>query len=93
MSAVEFRDDRTRAVVATAQRAAESGNLGRSLALLAEADGLEAWAGVGAGQGSRQAIVATITYIGGRRRAAEARERAAAALAAEFGDDVSAWTV
>ncbi len=64
---VTFANDRTAAVVALARSARDAECYGRSLQLLAEADGLEAWAGVGAGQGSRAAIAATIS---GMRRAA-----------------------
>lgn len=87
-----FANQRTSAAVDTAQRAASAGNYARSLDLLAEADGLEAWAGVLAGTGSRAAIAATIASVGQRRAAAD-RQRAAAELAADFGDDISEWTV
>jgi hypothetical protein len=62
-----FANDRTARVIAQARAARDAENYGRASQLLAEADGLEAWAGVGAGQGSRAAIAATIS---GMRRAA-----------------------
>jgi len=61
--AVEYRNDRTRATVALARSAFEAGAYQRSLDLLAEADGLEAWAGAKCGTGSRGVIGATITGV------------------------------
>jgi hypothetical protein len=60
---VTFRNDRTASVVDTAKRAFESGNYQRSLDLLAEADGLEAWSFVPSGTDSRAAIAATIRKV------------------------------
>lgn len=88
---ITFKNDRTDATVSLARRAANAGAYQRSIDLLAEADGLEAWAGANPGSESRAAIVATIKHIRQTERAAEAR--AAEALAAEFGDDISEWTV
>ena len=85
---ITFKNDRTTATVSLARRAANAGAFQRSIDLLAEADGLEAWAGADCGSESRNAIAATIKHI----RQAE-RARAAEQLAAEFGDDVSEWTV
>jgi trehalose-6-phosphatase len=85
---ITFKNDRTTATVDLARRAANHGAFQRAIDLLAEADGLEAWAGATPGSESRAAIVATIKHI----RQVE-RERAAEQLAAEFGDDVSEWTV
>ena len=88
---VTFKNDRTAPVVSKARQAANFGAHQRAIDLLAEADGLEAWAGAGAGTESRIAIAATIRHIRGHERAAE-RARAAEELAAEFGDDISEWT-
>ncbi len=85
---ITFKNDRTDATVSVARRAANAGAFQRAIDLLAEADGLEAWAGAGAGFESRVAIAATIKHIRGAERA-----RAAEQLAAEFGDDISEWTV
>jgi uncharacterized protein YggE len=89
---VTFKNDRTDAVVRKARQAANFGAHQRAIDLLAEADGLEAWAGANSGSVSRNAIAATIKHIRGAERAAE-RARAAEALAAEFGTDVNEWTV
>ena len=89
---ITFANDRTAAVVDTARRACQSGAYERSLALLADADGLEAWAGVNAGTGTRERIAVTIKAVRARQQAPAMRERAAESLAAELGDDVSEWT-
>lgn len=60
---VTFKNDRTAAVVDRARRAANSGAYQRSIDLLAEADGLEAWAFADLGSESRRAIHATITMV------------------------------
>jgi len=85
---ITFKNDRTEPAVSLARRAANAGAFQRAIDLLAEADGLEAWAGATPGSESRTAIVATIKHI----RQAE-RARAAEQLATEFGDDISEWTV
>jgi hypothetical protein len=60
---MQFRNDRTAAVVALAKTAAHAGATRRALDLLAEADGLEAWAGANCAAPSRAAIMATIKHV------------------------------
>jgi hypothetical protein len=69
---VTFKNERTRAVIDLARRAAQSGAHQRAIDVLAEADGLEAWAGALAGSESRNAIAATIRQI----RRAQSRQAA-----------------
>jgi hypothetical protein len=89
---ITFKNDRTEATVSQARRAANFGAYQRAVDLLAEADGLEAWAGAGCDSESRTAIVATIKHVRQAEQRAAERARAAEALAAEFGDDISEWT-
>lgn len=67
---VTFKNDRTAAVVDLARRAAGAGAYQRAIDLLAEADGLEAWAFADCSSQSRTAIAATIQRI----RQAERRQ-------------------
>jgi hypothetical protein len=60
---ITFKNDRTARVTELARTAAQAGSYQRSVDLLAEADGLEAWAGVPCGGESRAAIAATIRSI------------------------------
>lgn len=91
MVTVTFKNERTDAVVRQARRAAEFGAYERAVDLLADADGLEAWAFAGSDSPSRSAIAATIKHIRSVQRRAANRERAAEALAAEFGTDANEW--
>lgn len=70
-----FKNERTSAVVDLARRAAQAGRFQRSIDLLAEADGLEAWAFADCGSESRRAIAATIRSVRAAERAAEGEAR------------------
>ena len=60
---VAFRNDRTAATVERARCATRERRFQRAIDLLAEADGLEAWAGADSGSESRRAIANTIHAV------------------------------
>ena len=72
---VDFKDSRSAKALELAERALKAGHHERSLQVLAEMDGYEAWSGVPCGTGSRQLIANTISAV----RKAQQRQQSSVA--------------
>ena len=67
---VTFKNERTAAVIRLARSAAGAQAWQRAIDLLAEADGLEAWAFADCSSESRRAIAATVQHVRSAERKA-----------------------